>query len=580
MIQKEEFDIVQEIGRLEMSVTAIMKDIKTVKININNQINTSQCQMKKEQQQQQQQDNDQSTTTKQKQEQQTTMVSSSAPAPTTKLSQALDLDILTLTTMGAAESPSLTPLNSARSSTSISRVPRLSIVKMRNSGEIANPSLVKKWIDDTIKTPTSTKHLQDSSKIKLDVGGRHFATTLATLTKYPDSMLAAMFSSRFELPRDEDGRIFIDRDGKLFAHILAYLRDGPLWTPPVAIDMKKRLEIEFAYYGLEPVRTPTTISPTTTPRCVCVAHAGEAPQPHHQGSWSPVPNFSSNIRSYRMLVSHNNAIYAITERSSQSNGAASTFQCEAYTVEAGWTFKCAILETMAEYYMVAAVVGDQIYAIPDAGLHQPIFRFDTVESRWRTTNDYLPTGRTSFALAVLDEYLYVIGGYKGSTPCADVDRYHPRTGSWCTVSSMGAKRAECSAVVLDDAIYVIGGSQPTSTVERYNPHTNAWTLVCNLSNSRFTISTSAMLEGKIYAIGSENECEGLNIVLQFSPATNTWRRVAPIAYNCYYTNSALAIDNYIYFVPWSPSVIFIDKSNFSFAFPLDVPFHFDHSVFF
>ena len=39
--------------------------------------------------------------------------------------------------------------------------------------------------------------------VKLNVGGVYFKTSLLTLTKDPDSMLAAMFSSRFEENLDE-----------------------------------------------------------------------------------------------------------------------------------------------------------------------------------------------------------------------------------------------------------------------------------------------------------------------------------------------------------------------------------------
>ena len=39
-------------------------------------------------------------------------------------------------------------------------------------------------------------------------------------------MLAAMFSGRHELKREEDGTVFIDRDGTHFRYILNYLRDG------------------------------------------------------------------------------------------------------------------------------------------------------------------------------------------------------------------------------------------------------------------------------------------------------------------------------------------------------------------
>ena len=59
----------------------------------------------------------------------------------------------------------------------------------------------------------------------LDVGGTKYRTTLSTLTKYPDSMLGVMFSGRHDLPQQEDGSYFIDRDGELFKYILMYLRD-------------------------------------------------------------------------------------------------------------------------------------------------------------------------------------------------------------------------------------------------------------------------------------------------------------------------------------------------------------------
>ena len=61
--------------------------------------------------------------------------------------------------------------------------------------------------------------------ITLNVGGTQYTTTLSTLTKYPDSMLGAMFSGRHDLPQQEDGSYFIDRDGEVFKYILMYLRD-------------------------------------------------------------------------------------------------------------------------------------------------------------------------------------------------------------------------------------------------------------------------------------------------------------------------------------------------------------------
>src|SRR4051812_26346261 len=67
---------------------------------------------------------------------------------------------------------------------------------------------------------------ENKGKITLDVGGKLYTTSLTTLCSDPNSMLAAMFSGRFELPKDEKGVVFIDRDGETFGNILYFLRTG------------------------------------------------------------------------------------------------------------------------------------------------------------------------------------------------------------------------------------------------------------------------------------------------------------------------------------------------------------------
>jgi hypothetical protein len=71
-----------------------------------------------------------------------------------------------------------------------------------------------KWkqLEEETKKITFTLELK---KVKLNVGGKPFTTSLSTLTSTP-SMLATMFSGKFELKPDEDGEFFIDRDGTYF----------------------------------------------------------------------------------------------------------------------------------------------------------------------------------------------------------------------------------------------------------------------------------------------------------------------------------------------------------------------------
>ncbi|GAB1603056.1 uncharacterized protein LOC115215506 [Argonauta hians] len=69
-------------------------------------------------------------------------------------------------------------------------------------------------------------YTMQKGRIKLDVGGHEFTTSVFTLTQVQDSMLAAMFSGRHEIKQEADGSVFIDRDGTHFRYILNYLRDS------------------------------------------------------------------------------------------------------------------------------------------------------------------------------------------------------------------------------------------------------------------------------------------------------------------------------------------------------------------
>jgi len=63
-------------------------------------------------------------------------------------------------------------------------------------------------------------------------------------------MLSAMFSGRFNLPKDNNGSIFIDRDGTHFRYILNYLRDKSVNLPNDKTLYKDLLN-EAIFYQME-----------------------------------------------------------------------------------------------------------------------------------------------------------------------------------------------------------------------------------------------------------------------------------------------------------------------------------------
>jgi len=89
-----------------------------------------------------------------------------------------------------------------------------------------------------------------STKIKLNVGGTYYTTSISTLTKEPDSMLGKMFSGAYAIIKEDDGSVFIDRDGESFKYVLEYLRDGDFYVPDDEVDLY-RLKKEINYFGLD-----------------------------------------------------------------------------------------------------------------------------------------------------------------------------------------------------------------------------------------------------------------------------------------------------------------------------------------
>jgi len=100
-------------------------------------------------------------------------------------------------------------------------------------------------------------NLKSKNIIVINVGGKVFSTSQATLTSHPNSMLAAMFSGRYTLITDERGNYFIDRDPSLFEYILKYLRTGKLRCPE---ELNDELQEELDYFGLKNDVTDSAIS--------------------------------------------------------------------------------------------------------------------------------------------------------------------------------------------------------------------------------------------------------------------------------------------------------------------------------
>jgi N-acetylneuraminic acid mutarotase len=89
----------------------------------------------------------------------------------------------------------------------------------------------------------------------------------------------------------------------------------------------------------------------------------------------------------------------------------------------------------------------------------------------------MPTARYCLTTCVFDDNIFAIGGWKHSAsgPLYDkVEIYNPESDEWSTGQSLPVARSLLAGIVLNDRIYVYGGTHTT------HPNFGTFFIVTNL----------------------------------------------------------------------------------------------------
>jgi YD repeat-containing protein len=177
---------------------------------------------------------------------------------------------------------------------------------------------------------------------------------------------------------------------------------------------------------------------------------------------------------------------------------------------------------------------------------------------WRTTDNY-PRRHNSMTAAAFDGKIYVFGGrrydsFDGLTSNSQqVYEYNPNAvRKWSSKQPMPTPRYGASAITIDDKIYVIGGfrgSTLLNTVEVYCPLSNTWDI--SKRNLPEGIGYSSVTtDGKyIYLVGGligrSNTRRASTSVYQYNPETDVWRTLPGLELGLY-ANVAAYMNDWLY----------------------------------
>jgi hypothetical protein len=93
--------------------------------------------------------------------------------------------------------------------------------------------------------------LHNDEIIRLDIGGKIFATTAEVLKRETPTFFSAMFSEYWH-KKPSDGVYFIDRDPTYFGYIMSYFRNPEMENPFMGLNLMQLqlLEIEVEFYQI------------------------------------------------------------------------------------------------------------------------------------------------------------------------------------------------------------------------------------------------------------------------------------------------------------------------------------------
>ncbi len=189
-----------------------------------------------------------------------------------------------------------------------------------------------------------------------------------------------------------------------------------------------------------------------------------------------------------------------------------------------WMRRAAL--TVARSRLAAAAVGGKVYAIggessapgivsaavaPGGGpqaLDAPaaaagiVAAYDPATNAW-TGKTAMPAGLSNISAAVVDDKIYVPGGFDGVDASAALQVYDPISDTWTLRAPLPVARHAAAVAAVAGRLYVLGGIGPAGTDDAclvYDPAADAWS-ACAPLPAATAWGAAGVVGGQVYVTG-------------------------------------------------------------------------------
>lgn len=165
---------------------------------------------------------------------------------------------------------------------------------------------------------------------------------------------------------------------------------------------------------------------------------------------------------------------------------------------------------------------DEIWRLPLARLD------DATAADWEVVS-HMPKAEAWFGSVLVDNLLYIVGGYDGRNELADFATYNVDSGEWRFLAPLSTPRGGVNLVYDGNTVLALGGGW-TNTIqnhERYDAPTNQWTTIESPITGEWRHFGAAANEGNVYILGGWGGAY-LDSHLQFQ---STFRALLPAVPN-------------------------------------------------